>query len=364
MKAGEFEDAIYFYKNPLSAAQISKTVLRPFIDNSTFISELRYRNINALLSTPFGGLSPILDDSTDYFFKSNISTCFFALLYNVKRLNRDQRVALKSLVDNEKVLRRFFKIGTEQQRHIANYKGAGDNYVDYLNFSVFPGTSYYIEEEIVAPVKTRPAADLSVLPDTVRVKTCLNYDFREELSDLVEIFNDPSLFNGKIKVSAVDNAEIRRGDYDAVLVPVSGYRSNFLFDLYAIFLREPDFSAYKINLATGVDAKSGKPVIDPRSFEEGRNFFRLDLSRESVESEDIKALLNDVWGFMSTHEIGDKQAYARFLDELEARMALGSWLFSLPSLAYFSTQFDANSIDLYGTASQLSTIEKWQEQKK
>lgn len=363
MKAGEFEDAIYFYKNPLSTAQISKTVLKPFIDNSTFISELRYRNINALLSTPFGGLSPILDDSTDYFFKSNISTCFFALLYNVKRLNRDQRAALKSLVDNEKVLRRFFKIGTEQQRHIANYKGAGDNYVDYLNFSVFPGTSYYIEEEIVAPVKERPAANLSVLPDTVRVKTCLNYDFREELSELVEIFNDPSLFNGKIKVSAVDNAEISRGDYDAVLVPVSGYRSNFLFDLYAIFLREPDFSAYKINLVTGVDAKSGKPVIDGRSFEESRNFFRLDLSRESAESEDVRALLNDVWSFMSTHEIGDKQAYARFLDELESRMALGSWLFSLPSLAYFSTQFDANSIDLYGTASQLSTIEKWQEKK-
>jgi hypothetical protein len=44
-------------------------------------------------------------------------------------------------------------------------------------------------------------------------------------------------------------------------------------------------------------------------------------------------------------------------------MALGSWLFSLPSLAYFSTQFDEKSIDLYGVASQLSTIEKWQEKK-
>ena len=44
-------------------------------------------------------------------------------------------------------------------------------------------------------------------------------------------------------------------------------------------------------------------------------------------------------------------------------MALGTWLFSLPSLAYFSTQFDEKSIDLYGTASQLSTIEKWREKK-
>jgi hypothetical protein len=38
-------------------------------------------------------------------------------------------------------------------------------------------------------------------------------------------------------------------------------------------------------------------------------------------------------------------------------------LFSLPSLAYFTTQFDAQTIDLYGVASQLSTIEKWQEKK-
>jgi hypothetical protein len=29
-----------------------------------------------------------------------------------------------------------------------------------------------------------------------------------------------------------------------------------------------------------------------------------------------------------------------------------------------STQFDASTIDMYGTASQLSTIEKWQERKK
>jgi hypothetical protein len=67
---------------------------------------------------------------------------------------------------------------------------------------------------------------------------------------------------------------------------------------------------------------------------------------------------------MATHEIGDKQYFARDIDQLEHELALGSWLFSLPSLAYFSTQFDSNTIDLYGTASQLSTIEKWQEARK
>jgi hypothetical protein len=42
-------------------------------------------------------------------------------------------------------------------------------------------------------------------------------------------------------------------------------------------------------------------------------------------------------------------------------MALGAWLFSLPSLAYFSTRLDSTSIDLYGVASQLSTLKKWKE---
>ena len=66
---------------------------------------------------------------------------------------------------------------------------------------------------------------------------------------------------------------------------------------------------------------------------------------------------------MSTKEVGDRQEYARRIDLLEQDLALGAWLFSLPSTAYFSTQFDPNTIDLYGVASQLSTIEKWQEKK-
>ena len=49
------------------------------------------------------------------------------------------------------------------------------------------------------------------------------------------------------------------------------------------------------------------------------------------------------------------------IDQLDQKLALGVWLFSLPSLAYMRTQFDDKTVDMYGTASQLSTIEKWQE---
>jgi len=64
---------------------------------------------------------------------------------------------------------------------------------------------------------------------------------------------------------------------------------------------------------------------------------------------------------MSTNEVYDRQEYARRIDLLDQELAVGAWLFSLPSTAYFSTQFDENTIDLYGIASQLSTIEKWHE---
>jgi hypothetical protein len=216
---------------------------------------------------------------------------------------------------------------------------------------------------VVVPPTEHLEGDLALLPDTVRIQTCLNYDFREELSDLMEIMNDPAMFHGKIKVSAVSNEEIRLGNYDAVLAPITGYRSNFLFDLYTIFLREPDFAASIINLKTTTDAK-GKQVIDPSSFEASKNFFRLDMNADFAEKADIAQLLTYIYGFMSTREIGDKQQYAQFIDQIEQQTALGIWLFSLPSLAYLRTQFDAQTIDMYGTASQLSTIEKWQEVKK
>lgn len=359
---GQKEDLIYFHRNPSGKSFLKETILKPYIDNSTYTTELKNGNINVILSTPFGSISPILSDTADYFYKSNISTCFFALLFNTKRLNLEKRVALRSLIDNKKVLSRFFKINTEQQRNITDYKGNKDNYQDYLNFSIFPSSSYYIDEKIVTPLVDKGQPDLSVLPDTVSIQTCLNYGYREELSDLVEILNDPSVSGGKLKVSAVQNSEIKKGNYDAVLLPVSGYRSNFLFDLYDIFLREPDFAMHKIHLET-VRGKKDKLEITQNSFQEDKNFFRLDFSQEE-ENEQISKLLEYVYGFMSSSEVGDKQAYAQFLDELDQQMALGSWLFSLPSLAYFSTQFYDESIALYGVASQLSTIEKWQESPK
>ena len=361
--AGELEDKLFFHKTPDGAATIPLLYLKPFIDNSTYSTELKNRNINVMLSTPFGSIAPIVRDTTKFFYKSSISTCFFAVLFNVKRLSLEQRLAVRSVINNQKVMNRFFRIGTEQQRHIANYRGEGDNYDEHINFSVFPSTSYYIEEEIITPLKDFGSPDLSVLTDTVRIQTCLNADFREELAELVEILNDPTVTGGKIKVSAVQNDEIRRGNYDGVLVPFSGYRSNFLFDMYNVFLREPDFEIYKVNLITSVDSK-GKQVVAEQSFAADKNFFRLDLGDDSPELDDFRQLLDHIFNFMSTREIGDKQVYAQYIDQLDQKLALGSWLFSLPSLAYFSSQFDSRTIDLYGTASQLSTIEKWQEKMK
>ncbi|MBN2036481.1 MAG: hypothetical protein JW768_07035 [Chitinispirillaceae bacterium] len=360
---GEYEDQIFFKDMPGSGAVVPTILLRPFIDNSTYTTELKNRNINTLLSTPFGAVSPILRDTGDYFYKSSIATAFFALFFNTERLSLEKRMAVRKLVNNKMIMNRFFKIGTPQQRHIANYRGAGDNYDEYLNFSVFPTTTYYVEDEIVNPPKEPLEGDISLLTDTVRIQTCLNFGFREELSDLVEIMNDPAMFHGKIKATAVSNEEIANGMYDAVLVPTTGYRSNFLFDLYNVFLREPDFSAYKVYLQTSFDRK-GKQVVSEQSFTADKNFFRLDLGKETPERADLKQLLDYLFLFMSSREIGDKQQGAILIDQLESKICLGAWLFSLPSLAYMSTQFDAGTIDMYGMASQLSTIEKWQEAKK
>jgi hypothetical protein len=359
MLCGEYEDVIYFQKMPGGPAAIPNFVLRPFIDNSTYTTEIKNRNINALLSTPFGAVSPILRDSTDYFYKSSIATAFFSLYFNTQKLSLAQRQAVRKLVNNKRIMERFFKVGTPQQRHIANYRGSGDNYDEYLNYSVFPTTTYYIEDSVVTP-KDPGEADMSVLQDTIRIQTCLNYDFREELSSIVEILNDPAMFHGKIKATAVSNAEIGQGNYDAVLFVSTGYRSNFLFDLYNVFLREPDFAAYRINLQTAIDQK-GKQVISEQSFTADKNFFRLDLSKDVPERADVKQLLDYLFLFMSSREVGDKQQAAILIDQIEQKLALGVWLFSLPSLAYLSTQFEAGSIDMYGTASQLSTAEKWQE---
>lgn len=348
-----------YYKNPDGLARIANVILSPFIDNSTYPTELRNGKINVMLDTPFGGLSPILGDTTKFFYKSNISNTFFALFFNVQRLTRDQRREVRNLINSKAIVDRFFKVGTPQVRHIADYKGNRDNFDDYINRSVFPSSSYYVEEKVVEPLQDAAQPNLSILPDTIRVRACMNYGFREEYSELIDILNDPAVTRGRMKVLAVTNDDIKRGDYDALLVAISGYRSNFLFDLYNIFLRDPDLETYKINLATEPDAQ-GNPTVSPSSFQAGKNFFGLDAGN-TAEGNDIHQLLQYIYGFMSTRQIGDKQEYARRIDELEHQMCLGAWMFSLPSLVYFSTQFESQSIDLYGVASQLSTIKKWRE---
>jgi hypothetical protein len=350
-----------YIRRPDGKAVMPLVILSPFIDNSTYTTELRNGVINVLLETPFGAVSPVLGNRERFFVKSNVSTTFFAILFNTQKLSRDQRVELRKLLSNKAIEDRFFKIGTPQQRHVVDYKGNQDNYQDYLNYSIFPSSSYYIEEKIVEPVRESVTANLSLLPDTVRIKACLNFGSREEYGDLVEILNDPTVTQGRIKAIAVGNEDIQHGAYDAVLVAFNGYRSNFLFDMYDVFLRQPDFQIQKINLETAMDAKGMQNIL-PTSLHSDGNFFRLDASAEGPEKADIDLLLQYVYGFMSTRQIGDKQEYARRVDQLEHRLCLGSWLFSVPSLAYFSTQFDSTSIDLYGVASQLSTIKKWQEQ--
>ena len=352
-----------YYRSPDGTAIIPNIILAPFVDNSTYTTELKNNYINVLLETPFGALSPILDDTTKFFVKSNISNTFFAVFFNTARLSRDQRREARKLFDRRLILERFFKIGTPQARHILDYKGNHDNYYDYLNRSVFPSSSYYVEDSVVVPLDDMTSGNPGILPDTLQIEANVNSGFREEYTDLITTLNDPSVTRGKVHVTAVSNDELRKGNYDGVLVAVSGYRSNFLFDLYSIFLRDPDLETYKINLLTVPDGKGGI-TVDPASFRADRNFFRLDASTDATETADINTFLQYVYGFMSTHQIGDKQEYARRIDDLEHQMCLGAWLFSIPSTAYFRTQFDASSIDLYGVASQLSTVKKWRERAK
>jgi len=347
-----------YYKNPAGEATLTNLILKPFIDNSTYQTEFANGEFNFLPGTPFGAVSPVLNDPEKYFAKANISTTLFGVLFNTNKLSLVQRKALKSLLNKQEILNRFFKIGTPQQRNILDYTGKENNFNDFLNYSVFPSSSYYVDEEIITIDKSTPVADLSVLPDSIRIKVNLNYGNREELTELIQILNDPAVSKGKIRASTATEEEIAAGNYDALLMGFNGYRSNFLFDLYDIFLREPDLKTYRINLVT--NGMGG--TVSSKSFKNERNFFRLD-SETTENAEEVKLFLDYVYGFMSSHNIGDKQEYARRIDELEKSLALGSWLFSLPSLNYFSTQFDPSSIYLYGVSSQLSTVEKWKEKK-
>jgi hypothetical protein len=349
-----------YLKSPDGVATIPRVDLSPFVDNSTYATELRNGAINVLLETPFGAVSPLLVDREKYFMKSNVSTTFFAVVFNTRRLGLDQRRELRKLLDSRAIAERFFKVNTPQQRHIQDYKGNRDNYSEYLNHGLFPSSSYYVEEKILDSmgVDATPA-NLTVLPDTVRIRACPNFGFREEYGELIDILNDPAITRGRVRAVAVGNEEIQRGDYDALLLAFSGYRSNFLFDLYDIFLRQPDLAAYRVNLETGQDDK-GVLAAKASSLRENGNFFRLDATN-GPDAREAGVFLQYLYGFMSTRNIGDKQEYARRIDQMERSMNLGAWLFSLPSLAYFSTQFDSTSVDLYGVASQLSTIKKWRE---
>ena len=357
------EGVANYYRMPGSQALIPFVDLMPFIDNSTYPTEMKGKSINVLLDTPFGSVSPVLGNHEEFFTKSNISTTFFALLFNTERLNREQRHELRRLIDARVVLDRFFKVNTQQQRNIVDYKGNTNNFADYVNTSIFPSSSYYLEEKIIEPMPDSTMGFPGILPDTVQIQVCLNYGAREEYSELISILNTPGLFGGKVHVTAVTNDVIRKGNYDAVLVAFTGYRSNFLFDLYDIFLREPDLETYKINLQTELTA-DGATAISPASLQPDHNFFRLDARRENVDLPDVRQFMSDMYAFMSSRQVGDKQEYARRVDAMEQQLCLGKWLFSLPSLAYFSTQFDSSSIDLYGVASQLSTIKKWKEREK
>jgi hypothetical protein len=360
MQVPEYENIIRFIKTPDGSVNMGKLFLKPYIDNSTFTTELRNSGINVLFETPFGSLSPILQDPEKYFVKTNVSSTFFALFFNTQRLARVQRISLRRLLDNRLIMNRFFKIGTGQQRHTIDFKGNHDLYEQFLNDIVFPSSSYYVQDSVIARLADYAQPDLSVLPDTVRIVASVNYGYREECSDLIDILNDPTVTKGRVKATAVQNDDIKRGNYDAILVAVSGYRSNFLFDLYSIFLRQPDLETYKINLYT-VPGQRGELIVSPGSLQADNNFFHLNASAATPDQDDTRTLLGDIYQFMSTRQVGDKQEYARRVSELEHQMALGDWLFSLPSISYFSTQFDSTSIDLYGVASQLSTLNKWKE---
>jgi len=344
------ENEIFHKNNPETETNLHHLLLNPFIDNSTFSTELDNENINVLFSTPYGSLNPILNDSTKYFYKSNISTTFFALFFNTERVSLEKRRKYRALLNNKDIMDRFYRVNTPQQRHITDYKGNSDNYEAYLNSSVFPKSSYYVSEKIVTPNHIQHTSSISV-NDTLNIKVHLGSSFNVELSELTEILNDQNSYGQYIRVTKAEQNDIVSGNYDAVLLPVEGYRSNFLFDLYQIFLRDPNLNQYKINL----NQQGGE--IDLASVKPETNFFRLSGLR-------AKELYEAVYGFMSTSEIGDKQYYSAEVDRLEHEMALGAWLFSLPSLTYFSTQFDEASIQLYGTASKLSTIEKWRERPK
>lgn len=339
-------------KHPDKHSELASVGLFPAVDNSTFVSELLSGNTNLLLNTPFGAESPILEKNGDFFAKSKLSSTFFAVLFNTKRVSKERRQKFRKLINAAEIQANMYKVNTPQQRHIKDYLGQRDNYSDYVNFSVFPKTSTYVKGKIVTDYPSN--ADISAMTDSINIRVSLNHGFREELTELSSVIN--TMYKGNISVTAVDKETILAGDYDAILLPISGYRSNYLFDLYSIFMRMPDVETYQVNASTKSNAK-GERVLDTDNVREGSNFFRIDASA-SGEMEEFYQL---VYEFMASKFLYDKIAFAEMIHAKEEELALGAWLFSLPSTSYFSKQFDSSSIVMYGHASSFSTIAKWKE---
>jgi ABC-type transport system substrate-binding protein len=103
MPIPDYENIIRFNRTPDGGANISKVHLVPYVDNSTFTTELRNGNINVLLETPFGSLSPILQEPGKFFVKSNVSSTFFAVLFNTQRLSREKRIELRKVLNNKSI---------------------------------------------------------------------------------------------------------------------------------------------------------------------------------------------------------------------------------------------------------------------
>jgi hypothetical protein len=341
-----------YRKNPSKQSVLASIDLFPTIDNSTFTSELLSNNVNVVLNTPFGANSPLLEEDKDYFSKSKLSDTFFSILFNTKRVPVEKRRAYRSQISSAEIQNRMYKVGSEQQRHIVDFLGKKDQYSEYENFSVFPSTSIYVKDQIIR--RDRKDQDKQAVQDSLRIVVNLNVGFREELTEIANAIN--ALKIKGVSVVAVDNQTIIDGNYDAILMPISGYRSNYLFDLYTVFLRQPDAEKYQINLRTQTNS-AGEKVLDPSVVVSDKNFFRA----SAAEDNKIGLLYESIYFFMDTKYQTDKTVYAERIHEQEQELALGIWLFSLPNTSYFSKQFDPRSIVMFGHASPLSTLPEWKE---
>jgi hypothetical protein len=109
------------FLSPVSGLQcfVPNVILKPFIDNSTYSTEIKNKNINTLLSTPFGSISPIFVETRTSFFTVKYKHLFFLEYCSMLTDYHLNTYCTSALINNKKVMDRFFRIGTEQQRNIA-----------------------------------------------------------------------------------------------------------------------------------------------------------------------------------------------------------------------------------------------------